>query len=58
MIQPPSEKSNYSEYDALMNQYMKQYRADIKIEMTGDSLTLSGDKTLCLVLPGMIAMMN
>ena len=55
MIQPPSEKSNYSEYDALMNQYMKQYRADIKIEMTGDSLTLSGDKTLRLILPGMIS---
>ena len=34
---------------------MKQYRADIKIEMTGDSLTLSGDKTLRLILPGMIS---
>lgn len=54
-IQPPSEKSKYSEYDALMNQYMKQYRTDIKIEMTGDSLTLSGDKTIRLILPSMVS---
>lgn len=52
-ILPPSEKSEYTERDALMNQYMKQYRIDAKIE--GDSITLFSDQPVRIILPDMIS---
>ena len=45
---PESEKTSYTEHDALMNQYLKQYRIDAHFE--GDKLILDSDKPVRLVI--------
>ena len=47
-ILPESEKTSYTEHDALMNQYLKQYRIDGHFE--GNKIILDSDKPVRLVL--------
>jgi hypothetical protein len=52
-IAPPSEKSDYTAQDALMNQYMKQYRIEGKIE--GDTFVRDSNEPVRLMLPDMVS---
>lgn len=47
-ILPPSEQSSYSEEDALINQYMKQYRIEGYFE--DDKFTLTSSEPVRLIL--------
>lgn len=52
-LRPVSEKETYTEEDALMNQYMKQYRLDfVKV---GDSFALDTSKPVKLMLEGQVS---
>ena len=52
-LRPASEKEQYTEEDALMNQYMKQYRLDfVKI---GDSFELDPSKPVKLMTEGQVS---
>ena len=52
-LRPASEKEPYTEEDALMNQYMKQYRLDfVKI---GDSFELDPSKPVKLMTEGQVS---
>lgn len=50
---PASEKNQYTEEDALMNQYMKQYRLNFIKE--GDSFVLDKSKPVKLMLEGQVS---
>lgn len=52
-ILPPSEKAGYTKEDALMNQYMKQYRIEGRFE--GDTFVLTSDKPVRIILPDMVS---
>lgn len=52
-ILPPSEQASYTEEDALINQYMKQFRVDIKLD--GDGSESSSSEPLKLILKDDIA---
>lgn len=52
-ISPSSEKSDYTKQDALMNQYMKQYRIEGKI--VGDTFVSDSTEPVRLILPEMIS---
>lgn len=51
VLAPPSEKADYSEQDALLNEYMKQYRIDYNIYEGSPSQT---DEAVRLALPSQI----
>lgn len=53
IIIPPSEKSDYTKQDALMNQYMKQYRIEGRIE--GDTFVRDSTEPVRLMLPEMVS---
>lgn len=50
---PPSEQEAYTEDDALMNQYMKQYRLDFIKD--GDTFVLDPSKPVKLMLEGQVS---
>lgn len=50
---PPSEKEQYTEEDALMNQYMKQYRLNFVKE--GDTYVLDTSKPVKLMTEGQVS---
>lgn len=52
-LRPASEKEQYTEEDALLKQYMKQYRLDFV--MDGDNWTLDTSKPVKLMLEGQVS---
>lgn len=50
---PPSERSSYTEDDALMDEYMKQYRIEGHIE--GDTFVRDSDEPIRLILPDQVS---
>lgn len=52
-LRPASEKEQYTEEDALMNQYMKQYRLDFIKD--GDNFVLDTSKPVKLMLEGQVS---
>ena len=51
-ILPASEQTSYTENDALMRQYMKQYRIDGHFK--GDNFVLDSEEPVKLMLPGQV----
>lgn len=52
-LRPASEKEQYTEEDALMNQYMKQYR--LNFIKDGDSFVLDTSKPVKLMIEGQVS---
>ncbi|MDW2796390.1 hypothetical protein RZO55_02155 [Clostridium boliviensis] len=52
-ILPASERSSYTENDALMNEYMKQYRIEGRFE--GDTFVRDSDAPIKLILPDQVS---
>lgn len=52
-ILPPSERAGYTQDDALMDEYMKQFRIEGRIE--GDTFIRSSDEPVRLILPDMVS---
>lgn len=50
---PPSERTSYTEKDALLNQYLKQYRIEGRIEL--DSSVPNPTEIVRVILPGQIS---